>query len=340
MKVAVILGGRSAEREVSLASGTQVLRALRERGHEAMAVDAAYGEIGPDDERRLLGGGSGAPPAPVDAPAVREAGIARLLAAPFARRADVFFLALHGGTGEDGTLQALLQAAGVPFTGSDSRGSVLAMDKDAAKRLFRSVGVPTPDWLMAPCAPEEVASRLGWPVVVKPNRQGSTVGLSKAGDAAGLAASVREASRFDDEIVVERFIAGRELTVGVLEDRALAVGEILCGDGEIFDYERKYRPLSAREVFPAKLTATQTRAVQDLALRAHRACRLRDYSRVDFRMDAGGGFWCLEVNSLPGLTATSLFPQSAAAVGISFPALCERLCLLALGRNRPARSAE
>ncbi len=342
MRVAVICGGRSAEREVSVASATNVLKALRGQGHEAIAVDLERGRLGRADEARLLSAEIGSVP-PVDKGGIENvklpARFAWLTDAGCGGSSDVLFLAVHGGAGEDGTLQAVLETAGFPFTGSGFRGCALAFDKDTAKRLFLSAGVPTPRWLMAPCSPEEVGARLGWPVVVKPNKQGSTVGLSLAKGPADLKPAIAAALRYDDEAMVEAFVPGRELTVGVLEDRALAVGEIVCPDGGIFDYATKYRPGAAQEIFPAPLSQAETETVRNLALRAHRACRLRDYSRVDFRLDGAGRWWCLEVNSLPGLTPTSLFPQSAAATGIGFPELCERICRLAMKRhgNQAAR---
>jgi D-alanine-D-alanine ligase len=211
------------------------------------------------------------------------------------------------------------------------------MDKDVSKRLFRLAGVPTPDWLMAPVEADEAGRALGWPLVVKPNKQGSTVGLSVVKRPEDFAAALATAFRYDDEVMVERFVPGRELTVGVLEDRALAVGEIFPKN-EIFDYESKYQAGGAEEIFPAELAEEQARAVRELGLAAHRALKLEGYSRVDFRMDAEGGLWCLEVNTLPGMTATSLLPQSAAAAGIPFPELCERICRLALERHRRRRA--
>ncbi|HEU4455483.1 MAG TPA: ATP-grasp domain-containing protein, partial [Longimicrobium sp.] len=208
-------------------------------------------------------------------------------------------------------------------------------DKDWSKRLFRAAGVPTADWLMAPADAAEVEAALGWPVVVKPNKQGSTVGLTIVRAPGELRAAIDEAFRHDDEVMLERFVPGRELTVGILEERALAVGEIIPrGGAEIFDYASKYQHDGAEEIFPADLTDEQTRAVQELGLRAHRALKLEGFSRVDFRMDAEGALWCLEVNTLPGMTATSLLPQSAAAAGIPFPELCDRICRLAVERHR------
>jgi D-alanine-D-alanine ligase len=249
---------------------------------------------------------------------------------------DVVFIGLHGGQGEDGTLQALLDLTGVPYTGSGHLASALAMDKELSKRLFRDAGVRTPEWLMAPAADDEIVSKLGLPVIVKPSKQGSTVGLTLVKERGGLQAAIAEARQYDDEVMIEQFIAGRELTVGILGDEALPVGEIIPKH-EIYDYECKYTPGMALEEFPAKLSAAETRAVQQQALLAFRALKLSGYSRIDFRMTADGTFYCLEANTLPGMTVTSLIPQAAAAAGITFPALCERVVQLAKGL-RPMES--
>jgi D-alanine-D-alanine ligase len=306
---------------------------LRSRGHEVIAVDSSRGRLPPADEQRLLTGRIDRLP-PEHA---GESALPAVIAAPDLRDVDVVFLALHGGSGEDGTLQALLDLADLPYTGSGKLGSALGWDKDVAKRLFLAAGVPTPEWLMAPADPAEVARLLSYPLIVKPNGQGSTVGLTLVRTPDELDAAIALASRFDREVMLERYIAGRELTVGILEDTALAVGEIIPATGPIFDYAAKYQAGGAEEVFPADLTAEQTRRAQELALRVHRALKLETYSRVDFRMDAEGRLWCLEVNTLPGLTSGSLLPRAAAAVGISFPELCERICQGALARRTSRR---
>ncbi len=318
---------------MSVASGSQVVPALRAAGHEVLAVDTARGLLNADDEKRLLMGGVAARPPKNEELAILRSGSAELTKAGALHGVDVVFLALHGGTGEDGTIQAFLDLAGVAYTGSGHAGSAAAMDKDVSKHLFRAAGIATPDWLMAPVEAEEVEARLGFPVVVKPNKQGSTIGLTVVKRSEDLGAAVDLARRYDDEVMIEQFIAGREFTVGILREQALAVGEIIPERAEIFDYESKYQAGGAREIFPADLEQDQARSVADLALRAHRALKLQDYSRVDFRMDGKGVFFCLEVNTLPGMTATSLLPQSAAAVGISFPALCDQICRLALERH-------
>lgn len=337
MRVAVLFGGTSEERDVSIASGAQVFRALREAGHEVIAVDTARGVLGAAEERTLLSSGvAPVPPSDEELALVRAGAPGALAGAPELSRVDVVFLALHGGTGEDGTLQALLDLTGVPFTGSGHAASAAAMDKDVSKRLFRFAGIPTPDWLMAPVSAGEVEAALGYPLVVKPNRQGSTVGLSVVKRPEALEEAVETARRYDHEVMLERFVPGRELTVGILDDRPLAVGEIVSS-GEVFDYASKYQEGGAVETFPADLPDAVTRRVQELGLAVHRALKLEGYSRVDFRMDAEGGLWCLEANTLPGMTRTSLLPQSARAAGIPFTALCERICALAIERRGQAR---
>jgi D-alanine-D-alanine ligase len=263
---------------------------------------------------------------------------------PSLQKADVVFLGLHGGAGEDGTIQALLDLAGITYTGSGHLASALAMDKDLSKHLFVRNDVRTAEWVMATRDSgekkggeagrrfrEETIRSLGLPIIVKPSKQGSTVGLSIVKNAEDLAPAIAEAFQFDDEVMIERFIAGRELTVGILGDQALPVGEIIPKH-EIYDYECKYQAGMAVEEFPAKLIAAQTSAVQEEARRAFRALKLRGYARIDFRMSekGGGEFYCLEANTLPGMTQTSLIPQAAAAAGIEFPELCERIVRIAL----------
>ena len=326
MRIAVLFGGTSEERDVSIASAAQIIPALRGLGHEVYAVDTATGRLQPPEEQRLLASRvATAPPSSTAIEQVRARAIAVSPEAFDIRATDVVFLALHGGAGEDGRIQALLDLAGMAYTGSNHIASAAAMDKDFAKRLFRAAGVPTADWLMAPAAAAEVDEALGWPVVVKPSKQGSTVGLTVVRSAGALEAAIQVARAFDDEIMIEKFIPGREFTVGILDQRALPVGEIVV-PGDVFDYQSKYQQGGARELFPAPLPPGETTQLQEYALRAHRALKLGTYSRVDFRRDAAGHFWCLEANSLPGMTSTSLLPQAAAAAGIDFPTLLERIC--------------
>ena len=269
MRILVLLGGTSSERDVSLASGLRIAAALRERGHEVTAVDTAYGALAPAEERAMLEGGTMKTVPPDVQALVRldQALPEKLKGLP---PADAVFLALHGGRGEDGTIQAMLDLSGVPYTGSGHMASALAMDKDLSKKLFRQNGVPTADWRMTPVSREEVMMEIGYPCIVKPSKQGSTVGLSLVRASDELEEAIQLAHQFDDEVMVERFVPGRELTVAILGDEALPVGEIIPKH-ELYDYECKYTPGMAREVFPADLTPEQTREIQELALRAFRA---------------------------------------------------------------------
>ena len=329
MRVAVLMGGGSAERAVSLASGVQVARALREAGHRVTAVDTASGALERAEERRLLEEGvpEAPPPSP---PGEGDGGLPPGLATwgPV-QEADVVFLALHGGPGEDGTVQALLDLAGVRYAGSGHLGCALAMDKDVSKRLFRQAGVPTAAWALLPEDADRL-EELGRPLVVKPVAGGSTLGLTVVREDDDVVSAERRARTYGGEVMAEAFVEGREITVGVLEDRALPVGEIIP-EHEIFDYECKYQPGMAREVFPAEVSDRAARLARELALRVHRALKLSGYSRVDFVLDDDGECWCLEANALPGMTATSLVPQAAAAAGISFPELCDRIVCSAGG---------
>ncbi len=337
MKIAVLFGGTSAERDVSIASGAQVVKALREAGHEVVAVDTAAGVLGGAEEKQLLQSGVAAvPPEESELDVMRTGNTSALLNVPELAELDVIFLALHGGTGENGTLQSLLELTGIPYTGSGPLASAVAMDKDISKRLFVHADVATPDWVLAPYEGKLAAERFGFPFIVKPNKQGSTVGLSVVRSLADYEKAIEEAFRHDDEVMVEAFVAGRELTVPILGDEPLPIGEIII-EREIFDYETKYQSGMAQEIFPADLTGEQTIRVQSMALKAHRALKLSGYSRLDFRLDAQGEMWCLEANTLPGMTAASLFPKGAAAAGMGFPEVCERICQLAIQEHRLRR---
>ncbi len=330
MRITVITGGATAERTVAFAGAAQIVEALRGRGHAVAVVDTVNGLLSSAEEARLLTTAVGREPPAVAELDERERvmlsnGLAAL--APV-RGADVLLLCVHAGRGEGGTLQAVLDVIGVPYTGSGALASALAMDKDLSKRLFRAAGVPVPAWFMAPVAAADVTTGLGWPVVVKPSRMGSSVGMTLVTNARGLDAAVALARAYDVEVMAEQFIRGRELTVGILGDVPLPVGEIIPKH-ELFDYECKYTPGMSEEIFPAKLDTTLTRQLQELALAAHRALKLGGYSRVDFRLSPEGDIFCLEANTLPGMTRTSLLPQAARAAGIEFPELCERICRLA-----------
>lgn len=332
MKVAVLTGGTSSERDVALASGLQIAGALRSRGYPVATVDLASGYVPQEQELALLPGGVGREPPPLEELRALQRGMlaAGLGELPAVREADVVFLALHGGRGEDGTVQAVLDVIGVPYTGSGHLASALAMDKDISKRVLRDHGLKVPRWVMAPASGDVVAQATGYPCVVKPSREGSSVGISLVRRPADLDRAVALAERYDSEVMIEEFVAGKELTVGILGDTALPVGEIRPRH-EMFDYECKYTPGMAEELFPAPIDSELAARAKDAALLAHRALKLGGYSRIDFRADGNDAIFCLEANTLPGMTANSLIPKAAKAAGMSFPDLCEAICRLALG---------
>ncbi len=335
LKIAVLMGGSSAERDVSLASGAQVTRALRALGHEVVCLDPASGVMSADEVVRLTQDAVPPEPPPPGAKDLLTRGeLPSLLRTLGEEGTELIFPALHGGSGEDGTLQAILDLAGLPYVGSGRVACTLAMDKEVSKRLFRDGGVATPDWLCGPASLDEVERVLGLPVIVKPPSGGSTLGLTLAHDREELSRAVEESLRYEDRILFERFIGGRELTVGIVDDRPLPVGEIIP-EHEIFDYECKYQPGMAEEIFPADIPDALATRLQEEALKVHRLLFLRDFSRVDFIVDDRGEAWCLEANALPGLTENSLVPKAAAAAGISLEALCERIVAASLNRTHP-----
>ncbi|HEX9730200.1 MAG TPA: D-alanine--D-alanine ligase [Gemmatimonadales bacterium] len=332
-RIAVVTGGSTPERDVAFAGAAQVVAALRARGHEVTTIDSASGEMSRTAEARYLV--SSVPTRPPSHEALRVLAASELRAAlvtlPAVRDADLVFPVLHGRQGEGGELQSLLELAGIPYAGSGPLGSAIAMDKDIAKRLFRAAGVATADWAMWPAGPTELAG-LGLPLIVKPVNVGSTVGLTVVQSLDEIEDAVALAQGYDAAVMFEAFVPGREFTVGVLGERALAVGEIIP-QHDIFDYECKYTPGMAREIFPADIPPKLTTRLQDQALAVHRALKLRDFSRIDFRIAEDGVPLCLEANTLPGLTGTSLLPQSAAAAGIDFATLCDTIRKLALARR-------
>jgi D-alanine-D-alanine ligase len=295
LHVAVLMGGPSREREVSLQSGRMVSEALRRAGLNVTSMD-------------VKGPGF-----------VLPAGV------------DVAFIAMHGAFGEDGHLQQILEEHGVPYTGSDQGSSARAFDKQTAKECFAEAGIPTPrgvevngDW--------SVLEEMEWPLVVKPSRQGSSVGVSIVHHRAELQQALESARQFDSHVLVEEFVKGREFTVGILGRRALPVVEIRTADGW-FDYEHKYTPGAAEEICPAPLDAVMTARAQDLARRAHECLGCRDVSRVDLMLNEAGQFYVLEVNTIPGMTANSLLPKAARAAGLEMEALCLQLVDMALARR-------
>jgi D-alanine-D-alanine ligase len=362
LRVLVLVGGTSAEREVSLASGQSVIDALHKCGHQILAVDTANGRKLLDTAQPLLPQGIAlAPPVEMGAPATSTE-IVSALSLPETASVDVVFLALHGGDGEDGHIQALLDMARVPYTGSGATASALAMNKHLAKKIFRAERIPTPEWIfldkskkgwlwtstvgekgaypgIRPPADNsvellmpdynDIVELLGLPFVIKPNGQGSTVGLSIVENQEEYAPALVEAFRHDSGVLLEQYIPGRELTVAILGQEALPVVEIIPEHG-IYDYECKYTSGKSNYICPAKLTVDMTKRLQSLGKRVFNALGCYGYGRVDFRMNLEGECYCLEANTLPGMTSTSLVPKAAAAINIDFAELIERICLLAI----------
>lgn len=340
-KVLVLAGGRSAERDVSLSTGAAVSRALNESGAEVLFFDPASSHppviwtperaqtiidrLPPDPSiMQVEGLPEGVAMTPRDVTRARFDGV------------DLVFIALHGGDGENGRLQALLDTCGVAYTGSGMAASSLAMDKHASKRIFVAETIPTPRWRVvdrgAHPGIDSFAAELGLPLIVKPNAQGSTVGLTLVREPDQWDNALHEGFRWDKRLLVEEYIPGREITVAILGDRALPVVEIIPSH-DLYDYECKYTSGGSQYVCPADLSADQSALVQEIGLKAFYALGCEGYARVDFRMSPSGEFYCLEVNTLPGMTATSLVPKAARAAGIEFPKLLQRICDLSVERH-------
>jgi D-alanine-D-alanine ligase len=335
MRILVLLGGDSTEREVSQVSGRAIAAALLRAGHDVQAVDTAGGR--PVEIEGSVSIGQ-APPPDALAPVNDKLHTVERIGRNDFGDVDVVFVALHGTGGEDGTVQALLEMIGVPYTGSGVMSSSVAMDKEISKRLFRELGVPTPPGFVAPSnedlttLQERIDAECGWPVVVKPNSQGSSVGVHILPDAGDLAAAVGDAARYDERLVFETFIPGRELTVAVLDGRALPVVEIAPKQG-FYDYRSKYTPGNTEYHVPADIPPEVATALQHHAEVAFAGLRCRDFARVDFRMNPGNQVYCLEVNTIPGMTPTSLVPKAAAAADIDFDTLVDRIVRLAAARG-------
>jgi D-alanine-D-alanine ligase len=309
MKVAVLKGGRSLERGVSLRSGARVEDALERLGHEAISID-------------------------VDSQLVE-----RLLA----ETPDAAFVALHGPGGEDGTVQELLEILDIPYTGPGVAACGRCMDKIAAKNELREAGIPTPDWfafnatafreLGAADALEQIETRLGFPLVVKPASGGSALGVKLVAEQGGMAEALLAAFSYDDRVLLERYVQGRELAVSVLGSEALPIVEAIPRDGDLYDFEARYEIGRTEFACPAQLDAATEAAVSEAALRAFEVLGCSGFARVDLMLgDAGPEL--LEVNAVPGLTDTSLLPQAAEAAGLGFDELVERVLALALERPR------
>jgi D-alanine-D-alanine ligase len=361
IRVGVLLGGASAEREISLASGRMIADHLPRDRYEVLLFDslalmAGNPALPPDlaEKARALEAHAGAPELLADRSRELPAALQQEMkstaaeAAPATeamevvegkRRIDVAFIALHGPYGEDGTLQGMLEIAGIPYVGSGVLASALAMDKAMAAKMLAAAGIPVAHAVVLEREErDDDALRRAAAIVpafVKPSRQGSSVGMSPVSRPQELQPALELAFEYDSRVLVEERLDGREITVGVIGNRrltALPVVEIVPGR-EFFDYRAKYDPALCEEICPAELAPEVVERVQDLAVRAHRALDCRGYSRVDMMLTPDRGAVVLEVNTLPGMTINSLFPKAAAAAGIPFSELLDRLVRLALGEE-------
>lgn len=343
MYIAVICGGLSSERDVSISSGTGAARALRARGHKVALVDLFFGNpSAASDPRSAFTSDAGDSVYSVretepDLAKIRAQRGGDGLIGPgvieICRAADIAFLALHGAEGENGKLQACLDLYGVPYTGSGYLGSALAMDKELSKILFRSSGIPTPPGVTLRRS-DAVPESIGFPCVVKPCSGGSSVGTSIVTEPEKLPTALEEAFSCDDVVLVEKYIRARELTVGVMDGHAMAVIEIIPKTG-FYDYKNKYQAGLTEEICPASISAEDTARVQRLAERVYEVLHLEAYGRVDFLMDkTDGELYCLEANTLPGMTPTSLIPQMAAAEGMDYGELCEKIIEVSLKKYK------
>ncbi len=346
MKIIVLAGGLSPERSVSLASGFAVYTALKELGHQVALVDLFLG-LDPHlaSQARLFTlepqGQSVIDSKAPDLEVVRQSrqftGRGRIGAGVLEAcgQADLVFLALHGQDGEDGRVQAMLDLLEIPYTGSGYLSSAMAMDKVISKKMMDTAGIPTPAWTQLKYTKDQiaqVAASLALPCVVKAANGGSSLGVYLPESRQELEQALEDVLAFEATVLVEQKIVGREFTVGVLGEQALPPVEILGN----FDYEGKYQAHGAQEVCPADLTPAQTALAGKYALQLHHALGLHGYSRTDLMLDSDGQFWCLEVNSLPGMTPMSLLPKEAAAVGMDYQGLCQEIVDLSIQKGETA----
>ena len=338
MKVAVLMGGTSAERDVSLVSGAAVVEGLIAAGHEVVPIDTArgYAVLKGDDIKDLDTIKAKPPGADELQKYSGELSIEAVRSADL-RNTDVVFIILHGGAGENGTIQALLDLIGIPYTGSGVMASALAMDKCMSKQLFETNGVLTPDYFVLHqeqgldinAIDAKIKSRTGYPVIIKPVSQGSSVGLSLVHKINELEKALKTGFHYENRLLFEKFIPGRELTVGILGDQVLPVAECVPESG-IYDYEHKYTDGKTSYICPAELPKELSDKISLLGLKAFKALNCSGFGRVDFRLSDDGKVYCLEVNTLPGMTSHSLVPKAAKVAGIDFPRLVEKICLIAI----------
>ena len=353
MKIVVLSGGFCTERHVGLVSGSGVCRALREKGHQAIFVDMF---MGLENYQGKLEDIFDAPDGLLEKVAIEETA-PDLEAVRAARQdkspsllgkdvlkvcamADAVFLAMHGANGEDGLIQATLDLLGVPYTGSGYLGSGMAMDKSVTKRMMDSLGIRTAPWHDIRYTESDIprlAEELPVPCAVKIVNGGSSIGVALPDTKEQLEKALRDLLRYGDHVVVEKKIKGREIQIAVLGDTYLPAVEVIP-KGEYFDYVCKYQKDGAVELCPAPITDEEWRQVGEMALTLHRGLGLDVYSRADFILDENGQAWCLEINTLPGMTPTSLVPQEAAQVGLNYGELCEKIVELSLAARKAARA--
>ncbi len=345
MNILVLAGGYSPERDVSLTSGSLIANALKKMGEKVCLADVYLGVdeaalSSPNVFNSIEGEVYSVTRAVPDLVSLKnESGNGDALIGKgiieLCRRADVVFLALHGAMGENGQLQATLDNYGIKYTGSGYVGSLLAMDKDISKRMFFGMGVNTPEWIYTSVNEfdkEEFEERIGFPCVVKPCSCGSSVGISMVHDDRELYKALALAREYEENVLIEKKIEGRELTAGILDGEVLPLIEIIPTEG-FYDYTNKYQAGKTIEICPAEVDDGIKNAVGEQSKRAFDALRLSGYARFDFIIDKNGKPWCLEANTLPGMTPTSLLPQMAAAIGIDYGHLCLKIVELALRKK-------
>jgi D-alanine-D-alanine ligase len=340
LTVLVIAGGDSAERDVSLDSGRGIARALRAAGYRVLAADPARPDVSPtEDEASVFGDASIGvePPTIPDDPAPARRDFVRVLGASVAIGVDVVFNGLHGGAGEDGTVQAVFDYLGIPYTGSGAAACALAMDKQRAKVVASAAGVPVPPGvalgrsaLAAGTLEQTVREAVGLPCVVKPNAQGSSVGLTVVASFEQLDEAAARAFALDDTILIEAYIDGREITQGFLAGEPDVPLLEIQPDSGLYDYYHKYQSGSSQYVVPAPVPDAVATAMHESGRRTIDALGLSVYARVDFRLDPDGNHYLLEANTLPGMTATSLVPKAVKHLGIGYEELCDRILRLSL----------
>lgn len=341
MKVVVLAGGISTERDVSLVTGSMIYKALKNKGHQTVLLDVYLGYEGEADNifemdkdwSEKFGAISEKNPDINAVRALRKDNPDCLIGPNvinICSQADIVFLALHGQNGEDGKIQAMFDLLDIKYTGTDYLSSALAMDKTISKELFNKYSIPVAKGISISKDDASILDTWSiYPCIVKVNCGGSSVGVYKVENESELDEALKQAFEFEDRVIIEQYIDGREFSIGVIEGKALPIIEIAPKVG-FYDYKNKYQAGSAIETCPAVLDENTTKAMQSCAESVYRALRLCTYARIDFRMDNENNFYCLEANTLPGMTPTSLLPQEAAAVGIGFDELCEKIIEISL----------